>query len=73
MTSQQDYAIGIPGKPWGKEDKAVWLSQQTIKRSYQQHVVTKVKKIEQDLSELLVVEQYGALSYDPDTYTLWVI
>ena len=71
--SQQDYAIGTPGKPWRDEEKAVWLSQQTIKRSYQQQVVAKVAKIGQDLSELLVVEQYGVLSYDPDTYTLWVI
>jgi hypothetical protein len=71
--SQQDYAIGTPGKPWRDEEKAVWLSQQTIKRSYQQQVVTKVEAIGQDLSELVIVEQYGALSFDPDTYTLWVI
>lgn len=73
MASQQHYPIGTPGKPWGKEEKAVWLSQQTIKRSYQQHVVARVKNIGQDLSKLLVIEQYGALSYDPDNYTLWVI
>ena len=73
MAAQQYYSIGTPGKPWGKEDKAAWLSQQTIKRSYQQQVVAKVEKIGQDLSELLVVEQYGALSYDPGTYPLWVI
>lgn len=73
MTTQQFYSIGTPGKPWGKEDKAAWLSQQTIKRSYQQQVLTKVEKIGQDLSELLVVEQYGALSYDPDAYPLCLI
>ncbi|MDG2091514.1 MAG: M14 family metallocarboxypeptidase [Gammaproteobacteria bacterium] len=73
MTSQQQYSIGTPGKPWEKKDKAAWLSQQTIKRSYQQQVVTKVEKIGQDFSELLVVEQYGALSYDPGIYSLWVI
>ena len=71
--SQQDYAIGTLGKPWRNEEKASWLSQQTIKRSYQQQVVTKVEAIGQDLSDLLIVEQYGALSYDPDTYTLWVV
>lgn len=71
--SQQDYAIGTPGKPWRDEEKVVWLSQQTIKRSYQQQVVAKVEAIGQDLSELVIVEQYGALSFDPDTYTLWVI
>ena len=71
--SQQDYAIGTPGKPWRDEEKAVWVSQQTIKRSYQQQVVAKVEAIGQDLSELVIVEQYGALSFDPDTYTLWVI
>lgn len=73
MTTQQNYSIGTPGIPWDKEDKAAWLSQQTIKRSFQRQVVAKVEKIGQDLSYLLVVEQYGALSYDPDTYPLWVI
>ncbi len=72
MTTQQYLSIGTPGKPWGDEEKAAWLSQQTIKRSYQQEVGTKVEKIGEGLSELLVVEQYGALSYDPDTYPLWV-
>ena len=73
MASQQNYEIGTPGKPWRNEEKASWLSQQTMKRSYQQQVVTKVEAIGQDLSDLLIVEQYGALSYDPDTYTLWVV
>lgn len=73
MTTQQTYSIGIPGKPWEEAEKNLWLSQQAIKRSYQQEVVSKVEKIGQDFSELLVVEQYGALSYDPDTYPLWVI
>jgi hypothetical protein len=73
MPTQQYLSIGTPGKAWEKEEKAAWLNQQTIKRSYQQEVVTKVKKIAQNFSSLLIVEQYGALSYDPDTYPLWVI
>ncbi len=73
MASQQYYPIGTPGKSWEEEDKAAWLSQQIIKRSYQQEVVAKIEKIGRDLSGLLLVEQYGALSYDPDTYPLWVI
>lgn len=73
MTSQQHYAIGTPGTPWGVEEKAAWLASQTVKRSYQQRVVSKIEKIRREMSELVIVEQYGALSYPPDTYTLWVI
>jgi|TARA_B110000211_G_scaffold84689_1_gene99193 hypothetical protein len=73
MTSVKEHTIGTPGIPWGSEEKTIWLAQQTIKRSYQQQVVSRIEEIERSFSEQLSVEQYGALSCDPDNYTLWVI
>ncbi|MGI9287811.1 MAG: M14 family metallopeptidase [Pseudomonadales bacterium] len=73
MTSQRYYQIGTPGTPWGAEEKAAWLSSQTAKRSYQQQVVSSIEKIRWQMSELVIVEQYGALSYAPGTYTLFAI
>ncbi len=71
MRTQQYLSIGTPGTQWGKEEKAAWLNQQIIKRSYQQEVVAKIEAISQELSGLLVAEQYGALSYDPESYPFW--
>jgi len=73
MTLEQDDAIGTPGFPWGFEEKKMWLDQQTIKRSYQEQVVAKIELLKQSFQAQLTIEQYGALSYDPNNYTLWAI
>jgi hypothetical protein len=73
MTFVQDHIIGTPGIPWGLEEKKMWLDQQTIKRSYQEQVVAKIQLLKQSFPEQLTIEQYGALSRDPNNYTLWVI
>jgi hypothetical protein len=73
MTLIEANVIGIPGIPWGLSEKQVWLSQQTIKRSYQQQVVAKIEAIKQNFPDQVLVEQYGALSCDSDNYTLWAI
>jgi len=73
MTLIEANVIGIPGIPWGLSEKQVWLSQQTIKRSYQQQVVSKIELIKHSFPEQLTIEQYGALSRDPNNYTLWAI
>ncbi|WP_299491223.1 M14 family metallocarboxypeptidase [uncultured Shewanella sp.] len=54
---------------WGLKEKNAWLAAQTIQRSYQDEVVAKIKI----LSELFTVKQYGALSYDPARYPLYVV
>lgn len=54
---------------WGAEEKAAWLAQQTIQRSYTDDVVTQVEL----LKEKFIVEQYGALSYAPEKYPLYLI
>ena len=45
-------------KPWGPEEKEAWLGRQTIQRSYQDDVVTRINALPADQ---FVVEQYGAL------------
>lgn len=65
------YPIGTEGQPWGETEKAQWLSQQSVKRSYQSLVVTQIEALGQR-AEFTVV-QYGALSYDEQKYPLFAI
>ncbi|WOT06453.1 M14 family metallopeptidase [Shewanella youngdeokensis] len=73
MSSTQDnpqaYPIGTPGKKWDEADKSAWLAMQSVKRSYQELVLSKVLA----LGETFTLEQYGALSYDPNKYPLYAI
>ncbi|KFZ31053.1 peptidase [Pseudidiomarina salinarum] len=69
MTSRKAYEIGTPGKPWGSEEKAEWLAQQTVKRSYFDDVVDKIDTLEQDFD----VERYGTLPYQANTYPLYLV
>ena len=54
---------------WGSQERAQWLSEQSIRRSYQEEVVSVIDS----LSEEFDVEQYGALSYDESRYPLFLI
>ncbi|BDX08463.1 M14 family metallopeptidase [Planctobacterium marinum] len=63
------YPVGVPGTPWGDTEKTQWYTMQAIKRSYQEEVLSKIEQ----LSEAWQVEQYGALSYDPSRYPLFVL
>ena len=56
-------------KPWGPEEKAMWLEEQSIKRSYQDDVLSQIEKLKAAFDVL----QYGALSYDSDRYPLFLI
>lgn len=55
--------------PWGQVERENWLAKQVVKRSYQQEVVEKIKA----LSENFDIEQYGALSFAPDKYPLFIV
>ncbi len=55
--------------PWQVEDKAKWLAQQSIKRSYHKEVVKKIKA----LGSHLIISQYGALPINEDKYPLFLI
>jgi len=59
----------INKQKWGAAEKAAWLAQQTIQRSYMVDVVTRIKL----LKESFDVEQYGALSYAPEKYPLYLL
>ncbi|TMP73908.1 M14 family metallocarboxypeptidase [Pseudoalteromonas sp. S1608] len=63
------YPIGTPGKQWNHEDKAHWLACQSIKRSYQQEVVTLID----ELKSTLEVQQYGELNYAAGSYLLYAL
>lgn len=55
--------------PWGDVEKEAWFRQQTIKRSYLEEVVTKIKK----LNGSFEVYQYGALSLNPAKYPTFIV
>ncbi len=64
-----EYSIGELGQPWGNKEKAQWLAQQSVKRSYQEQVVSKITALATDYD----IVQYGALPYDQALYPLFVI
>ena len=63
------YSIGKPGQPWTNKEKALWLAQQKIKRSFQDEVLTKLER----LSSAFDMSQYGSLSIDESRYPLYVM
>ncbi|MEW9799188.1 M14 family metallopeptidase [Alteromonas sp. CYL-A6] len=63
------YPIGTPGQPWGDEEKAQWLANQSVKRSYKEQVLDKLAT----LPSGFVRQQYGALPYDQDRYPLYAV
>jgi len=54
---------------WGQTEKDNWFKQQKIKRSYQDEVLTKIEKLQTSCD----VSQYGALSYNPEKYPVFMI
>lgn len=69
MTNQNNYPIGKPGQKWGTQEKQQWFEQQTVKRSYQDEVLSKISALASEFD----IEQYGALSIDEARYPLKVI
>jgi hypothetical protein len=63
------YPIGTPGTPWTDADKAAWYERREIQRSYQDEVRSKLERLDPSFE----VEQYGALSLDPDRYPLFCV
>lgn len=68
-TPDAHYPIGTPGRPWGEEERAKWLSSQSRKRSYEQDVLRRIDA----LRERFDVSQYGTLDYAPETYPLHAV
>ena len=68
MTTEDKYSIGTINKKWDDNDKAKWLSEQSVKRSYQDEVLAKLEP----LGSQFDIEQYGSLSFAPDKYPLFI-
>ncbi|MEP6881198.1 MAG: M14 family metallocarboxypeptidase [Dokdonella sp.] len=69
MSQNAFYPIGTPGMPWGDVEKAAWLAQQSIKRSYADDVTRVIDRLRTRFD----VEQYGRLDYHADRYPLFAI
>ncbi len=67
MNNTHAYPIGTPGQKWGDSEKADWLAQQEVKRSYSDEVIAKLEP----LKKRFRLEEYGALSCDPNRYPLF--
>lgn len=67
MTNNKADTADTADKPWGEQEKNNWLAQQTVKRSYAEDVLSVIN----DLKHTFDVEQYGALSYDPQRFPLF--
>lgn len=55
---------------WGKTEKQAWFEKQKRQRSYENDVLAKLKLC---LSDLMVCEQYGELSYKQLRYPLFIV
>lgn len=69
MSNNLDNQIGTLGQQWGDAEKAQWFSEQTIKRSYQDEVISKIEA----LAAYFDVIQYGALAIDEQRYPLFAL
>lgn len=69
MSPEPYYPIGTPGKPWGEQERARWLEQQQVKRSYREQVVAPVEALQGRFD----VIRYGALPHEPARYPLFAL
>lgn len=69
MTTEHFYPIGTPGTPWSDDEKAQWLAEQAIQRSYEDEVLDALE----DLDVRFDVIQYGSLPVDPERYPLLAV
>lgn len=61
--------IGTLGQKWCDDEKRQWFAGQTIKRSYQDEVVSQIL----NLRKTFHVQQYGALTLDEQKYPLFAL
>ena len=61
--------IGKPGQAWGEAERAEWRSEQTVKRSYVDDLVSVIDRLRPRLD----VVQYGSLEYDGQQYPLYAL
>ncbi|NTS77122.1 M14 family metallocarboxypeptidase [Catenovulum sp. SM1970] len=63
------YPIGTPGQKWGPQENQQWFELQTVKRSYQEQVVSKI----QALADQVTIDHYGTLDYPNQSYSLYAM
>lgn len=63
--------IGIPGEKWGPVEFAAWKDLHSVKRSYDEEVLAKIRVL--GSSDRFDVDRYGALSHDEDRYPLFAV
>jgi len=66
MNSTPFYQIGIPGQPWGEDERKQWRASQSVKRRYAEDVVPRIEA----LADQFEIIPYGQLSYADDIYSL---
>jgi len=69
MTIPAFYPIGMPGQPWGEDERNQWRASQPRQRSYEGDVVARIEALA-DRFEILT---YGRLDYAGETYTLFAL
>jgi hypothetical protein len=69
MTMERFYPIGTPGQPWTDTDTSAWYGRREVQRSYRDEVLNKLEELDASFE----VEQYGALSVDPERYPLFCV
>lgn len=69
MTNNVENSIGTLGQKWNEIDKLKWFEQQTIKRSYQDEVISKITL----LSPTFDIVEYGYLPVDKQRYPLFAL
>jgi hypothetical protein len=66
MIETMFYPVGIPGQPWGDEERDQWRARQSRQRLYAEEVVPRIEALAGAFEKLT----YGELQYADDHYTL---
>lgn len=69
QTDPGESTSGSRRKKWGEAEKAQWLAEQRVQRSYQDDVVSRLDALKTGFD----VQQHGALSYSAEKYPLFII
>jgi len=67
--AQSFYPIGTFGRPWGADERALWLSRQIKHRSYADDVLSVIERLRTRFD----VVDYGRVEYGSDAYPLFAI
>ena len=69
MSDNQRQSKATNKRKWGPVERRTWLDKQSIKRSYQEDVISKIEKC----TENFTVTEYGALEFDSSRYPVYVL